>query len=95
MIRRVGQYIIIAAVIGAFYYLLSHHFIITSWRDFDVLKKTELTLAQTFYSIQQASPAQTLEIKALRDAGIGDWMVEQGMITVEEYDRILRKLDAE
>lgn len=95
MIRQLRNYVIIAAVIGAFYYLLSHHFILMSWKDFDVLKKNELTLVNTFYSIRQASPEQTLRIEALRDAGIGDWMVERGMLTVEEYDRILRKLDAE
>lgn len=95
MIRRIGHYLIIAAVIGAFYFLLSHHFIITSWKEFDILKKNELTLVNTFYSINQASPEQTLGIKALREAGIGDWMVDHDMLSVAEYDKILRKLDFE
>lgn len=95
MLSRLKHYVLIAVGIGAFYFLLSHHFIITSWTNFDVLKKTDLTLANTFYSISQSSPEETLKVEALRKAGIGEWMVEHGMITEQKLDAILRKLDAQ
>ena len=95
MLDRIKHYVLIAAAIGAFYFLLSHHFIITSWRDFDVLKKNELTLAHTFYSIRQSPPEETLKIEALRNAGIGDWMVEHGMLTEEKLSNILWKIELE
>lgn len=94
MLSRLKNYALIAAVVGAFYYLLSHHFIITSWRDFEVIEKTELTLSHTFYSIRQATPQETLAIDALRDAGIGEWMVDNGMLSQERLNEILRRLDA-
>lgn len=95
MLIRIRNYVLIAVVIGGFYYLLSHHFIITSWTHFNVLDKTELTLANTFYSISQVPPEETLRVEALRKAGIGEWMVEHDMISREQLDYILRKLDAE
>ena len=95
MLTRIKHYILIAAAIGAFYYLLSHHFIMTSWTDFDVLEKSELTLANTFCSVKQVSPEQLLGMEDLREAGIGEWMVERGMLTQQKLDYILRKLDAD
>lgn len=95
MLTRIRNYLLIGIAIFAFYYLLSHHFIFTSWTSFHVLPKQELTLKYTFYSLKQAYPDTVLEIDELRDAGIGDVMIEEGMISTEEYDRILRKIDFE
>ena len=93
MITRIKQYLLIGAVVGAFFFLLSHHFIFTSLTTFDVLKKKELTFKYTFFSLKQASPEDALRINDLRDDGLGDLMVEKGMLTQEELDRILLKLD--
>ncbi len=95
MLTRLKQYLLIAIAIGAFYFLLSHHFIFYSYRDFNVLKKQELTLAYTFYSIRQHTPMDTLKIEPLRNAGIEDILLERGMVTVEKLDWILRKIDSQ
>lgn len=95
MLTRLRNYLLIGMAIFAFYYLLSHHFIFTSWTSFHVLPKQELTLKYTFYSLKQAYPETVLKIDELRDAGIGDIMIEEGMLSVERYDQILRKIDYE
>ena len=94
MLSRLRGYLFAALVIGAFYFLLSHHFIFYSLKHFDLLKKKELTLKYTFYSIQQHTPYDTLRIKALRDAGIEDLMVDRGIVTEERLDDILSQIDA-
>jgi hypothetical protein len=81
--------------IGAFYYLLSHHFIFTSFRNFNILKKNEITLKYTFFSIKQQSPERILRINELRDAGIEDLLLEIGMVTEERLNQILDKIDAQ
>lgn len=93
MLIRLKQYFWIALVIGAFYFLLSHHFIFYTFKEFDLLKKKELTLAYTFYSLQQHPPADTLRIKPLREAGIENIMLERGMITEQKLDKILTQID--
>lgn len=95
MITRIRNYALIAIAIGSFYYLLSHHFIFTSWNSFDILPKQELTLKYTFFSIKQVYPETVLRIEELRDAGIGDIMLEKGMLTEDRYNQILRKIDSE
>ena len=93
MLSRLKGYFWIALAAAAFYFLLSHHFIFYSPKNFDLLKKQELTLKYTFYSIHQHTPVETLSIKALRDAGIEDLMLEKGLITEEKLNALLRNID--
>ena len=95
MLGRIKQYVLIAVVLGAFYFLLSHHFIFYSFRDFDMLKKQELTLEYTFYSLRQHSPEETLRIPALRNAGIENILLDRGLISESTLDRILTRIDNE
>lgn len=93
MLSRLKSYLWIALAVGAFYFLLSHHFIFYSLKHFDLLKKNELSLKYTFYSLYQHTPYQTLRIKELRDAGIENIMLERGVLTEERLNGILRKID--
>ncbi len=95
MLSRIKQYALIAIVILGFYYILSHHFIFTSWTSFHVLPKQELTLKYTFFSLKQAIPESVLKNETLRDAGIGQIMLDEGMLSEQRYDAILRKIDYE
>ena len=101
MLSRIKQYALIGAVLYAFYFLLSHHFIVTSFDSWDslkqieILKKKELTLKYTFYSLSQAAPENTMKIPELREAGIGEVMVKLGMVTPERLTEIERKIDME
>jgi len=95
MLSRMKQYILIAAAIAAFYFLLSHHFIFSSFTDFDLLKKQELTLAYTFYSIRQHSPIETLRIEPLRKAGIENILLDRGLVSEERLNTLLNQLDSQ
>ena len=94
MLRQIRNYVLIALVIGAFYFLLSHHFVFTSIHDITMLKKDELTLKYTFFSMKQQSPERILRIDELRDAGIEDLLLERGMITEDRLYKILDEIDA-
>ncbi|MGD9189361.1 MAG: hypothetical protein PVI89_14160 [Desulfobacteraceae bacterium] len=95
MIQRIRNYVLIALAAGAFYFLLSHHIIFTSYRDFNLLKKSELSLKYTFFSMKQQSPERILRIKELRDAGIEDYLLDKGMVSEEKLNRILDDIYAQ
>ncbi len=95
MLTRLKHYILIALAIGAFYFLLNHHIIVFSYKDFEVLKKSEPTLAYTFYSLKQNPPRVVLRIDPLREAGIEEIMLERGMITESKLDDLLKLIDEE
>lgn len=95
MVQKIRNYVLIALAIGAFYFLLSHHILFSSFRDFTILKKSELTLKYTFFSMKQQSPERILRIKELRDAGIEDLLLEKGLVSEQRLDYILDKLDAQ
>ena len=93
MLSRLKSYLLMACVIGGFYFLLSHHIIFENWNTFDLLKKNELTLKYTFFSLGQSNPEDVMRIDELRDAGIADLMLEKGMITEDALQKILYKID--
>lgn len=93
MLTRLKQYFLMGLAIACFYYLLSHHFIFFSLKDFDTLNKANLTLRYTFYSLSNKSPEQALKVDVLRDAGIGELMVEHGLISEEQLGKILTRIE--
>jgi hypothetical protein len=74
---------IFAVLIGIGYFILGNHFIFEG-KDFWILKKNELTLEYTFFSIKDVSEESILEIQPLRSAGIGEILVELDRITEQE-----------
>jgi hypothetical protein len=90
MLSRIKQYVLIGAVIWGFYFLLSHHFIFTSLKEFDLIKKNELSMKYTFFSIKQISPEAALRVREMREVGLGELMVEKGLLTQERLNAILR-----
>jgi hypothetical protein len=93
MLTRLKQYFWIGLFIACFFYLLSHHFIFYSLKSFDTLDKAKLTFRYTFYSLAMNKPEQALKIDVLRKAGIGDLMVERGLISKEQLDNMLSRID--
>jgi len=83
MKARFKQFLIIAIIAGAGYFMLSNHIIIDG-RDFYLLEKSSLHLHYTFYSLEKKKPASILKIDYLREAGIGDLLVDLEKITTEE-----------
>ena len=94
MVTRLKQYFWIGLALAAFYFLLSHHIIFTSFKEFDVLKKLELTLENTFYSLNNKSIIDVLRNDRLVDAGIEDVLLDRGLVSEEKLDLLFRKMDS-
>lgn len=93
MLTRMKQYFLFGLAIAVFYYLLNYHFIIFSYNDFEILRKSEPTLEYTFFSLKQANPVEILQIDALLDAGIEDVMLDRGLITEQRLDQIFEQIE--
>ena len=83
MNKRIKQYILIAVLAGAAYFLMSNHLIFYGTK-IHLLKKPSLHLHYTFFSIKEKRPSSIMKIDFLREAGIGDLLVELGMIDEEQ-----------
>jgi len=90
MNSRIKQYILIAVVAAAGYFIMSNHFIFNG-SDIRLLKKSTLHLHYTFYSIKLKKPKVIMKIDYLREAGIGDLLVDMGIINEEEKSRLENK----
>jgi hypothetical protein len=92
--KKVTLFIIAAAV---FFFLLSYHIIIIGRdiTDIRLLKKSTFTLEYTIFSIKGKSNKAILAIDILRENGIGDLLIEEGLMSEEEEARILQTLSRE
>ena len=99
MLNKRIKNIIIAGIVGyALYFVLSHHFIYFG-SSIAVLPKSEMTLTHTIFS-----PGDRKEIiykgidsiiasEDLREAGIGELLVEKKLITEDELRAAEEKID--
>jgi hypothetical protein len=92
MRQRLKQYLLIALAAAALYFVLDNHFILKQKQVF-MLQKTTLNLHDTFVSLDNKRPETIMENDDLRDAGIGDLLVELGMLTEAKKSRLEMKLD--
>ena len=86
MIKRLKQYALVAAVAALLWFVLDNHFIIEG-HNVHLLKKTTLDLHDTFVSLDNKRPESIIQNERLREAGIGDLLVELGIITQDEQSR--------
>ncbi len=97
MRSRLKQYFWIALACAAAWFFLTHH-IVFAGRESSViqgvylLKKTRPNLKHTFYSLHQKKPESVLRIRELREAGIGEVLVDAGFLTEPERNRLERQL---
>lgn len=83
MNARIKQYILIGILAAAVYFIMDNHFIFYG-KNIHLLKKTSLHLNYTFFSLKEKKPANILKIDYLREAGIGDLLVELGILNEEQ-----------
>ena len=96
MVSRLKQYLLIGAVGAVLYFLMSTHIIFYGSeanfvRNIYFLKKPKLNLHYTFVSLNQLSPESIMKIKPLREDGIGDLLVEIGVMSAAERSRLESK----
>jgi hypothetical protein len=91
MMRLLKKYLLWAIAGGAFYFILSHHFIVIG-HSVKMLKKTKLSLNYTMFSTKNMRSDAILSIPELREVGIGKLLVEAGMMTEEELDAYMIRL---
>jgi hypothetical protein len=77
--KKITQYIITGIFLLIGYFFASRHIIINE-RDFSLLEKSYLTFEYTFYNVTGRDPENIMRIDLLREAGIGDLLVEMGML---------------
>jgi hypothetical protein len=96
MVSRLKQYLLIGAVGAVLYFLMSTHIIFYGSeanfvRNIYFLKKPKLNLHYTFVSLNQLSPESIMKIKPLREDGIGELLVEIGVLSAAERSRLESK----
>ena len=94
MKQRIKQYIFIALAAAALYFVLDNHFVFYG-RDVHLLKKTSLNLHNTFVSLDNKRPESLMKIDRLRDAGIGEILVDLDLLTEEKKNRLETKFNYE
>ena len=87
MKQRLKQYLLIALAAAILYFVLDNHFIFQEKRVY-LLQKTTLNLHDTFVSLHNKRPETIMESEDLRDAGIGELMVDLEMLTDEERQKL-------
>ena len=92
MKQRLKQYAIIAAAGALLWFVLDNHFIFNGY-SVRLLKKSTLDLHDTFVSLNNKRPESVMKNERLREAGIGDIMVEMGIITEDERSEIENKIN--
>ena len=84
MLKRIKSYILFGIFLALGYFISSYHFIfykINNNLDYALLKKSYLTLEYTFFNVTTKRPEDIMKIDLLREAGIGDLLVEVGKLT--------------
>ena len=87
MNARIKQYLLIAIAAIALYFVASNHFIFYGGK-IHMLKKTSLHLNYTFFSLKEKKPANIMQIDTLREAGIGDLLVQLGIINETQKSQL-------
>ena len=98
MVKRIKSYIIIGIFLALGYFISSHHIILYKMNNslgFDLLEKSYLTLEYTFYNVTTKRPEDIMKIDLLREAGIGDLLVDIGKLTEGKRQELEAKFEYE
>jgi hypothetical protein len=101
MAEVLKKYLLYAILIGIIYALLGYHYIYTGGEGVDIfdsiqiLKKEKLNLRYTFFSITSKNPEYILKIDVLRDAGIGDILVDFDLMSEPQREKLENHYNSE
>jgi hypothetical protein len=90
MAKRLKQYALILAAVALLWFVLDNHFIIDG-HNVHLLKKSTPNLNDTFVSLDNKRPESIIQNERLREAGIGDLLVELGIINTDQQYELERK----
>ena len=88
MFTRIKGYLFAAVAAGVVYFFASQHVIILDKTEFELLEKPYLTFEYTFFILKDKRPEKVMRIDILRDAGIGELMVDLGMLSEDNMLQI-------
>ena len=94
MKEKFRNYLLIAGAFGILYFLTSYHIIIYE-HDFFLLEKPYHTLEYCFFNITQRRADKILQEDVLREAGIGELLVDLGKVSENEYLRLEAKYNTD
>jgi len=92
--QQLIRYFFIAILLGIGYFFSTYHIIIMN-RNFYTLKKPYLTFEYTFYNITNREPEDVMRVDMLREDGVGDLLVELGLLTEMQAARLEAKYEYE
>jgi len=94
LVKKILLWGSLAAVL---YLLLGFHYIYFGGMRIRMLKKTTLTLMETFTDLSSIAITnkKILRNDALREAGLADLLVDMGRMSEKERDRIMAKYEDE
>ena len=90
MWKKLNRFILIIIIAAAVFSLLKFH-VVYFGNAVKILKKARLTSEYTFVNVKGMPPEAILKIDTLREAGIGDTLVEMGKLDKQRKD-ILEKV---
>ena len=88
--NRLKKLLIWVAAAFAFYFILSHHFILIG-NSVKLLKKSELTLDYTLFSAKGKKIDSIIAIPELRKDGIGQLLLDEGKLTRDQLESLMER----
>jgi hypothetical protein len=95
-LRSKKKFILLVLAGALLYFLLSYHIIIIEGdvRNVRLLKKSSLTLQYTFFDTRNRTTKSMISLDLLREDGLGEILIEEGLMTKQEEMRILQGLES-
>ena len=94
MREKIKLFVLLVFLGASGYFLLNYHIIYFD-KSLKLLNKSRLTSDYTFICASNKSAESILRIDTLREAGIGDILVQTGIINEEERMSLERKFDSD
>jgi hypothetical protein len=92
--KKKAFFLVVAGAV--LYFFLSYHiiFIEGDLRNIRLLKKSSLDLNYIFFNTRGRTNKSMLSIDILRENGLGEILIEEGLMSEQEEQRILRELES-